>query len=101
MATTNEYHDYIISLLSPSATIRTRKMMGEYLLYYNDKLIGGMYDNRLLLKPAECLKNICPDGRYELPYDGAKEMFLVESEDTGEIIRLMDSVHEELYGGMK
>ncbi len=99
MATTKEYHEYITSLILPHANIRTRKMMGEYLLYYNDELIGGFYDNRFLLKPAKVLKILCPEGTYEIPYEGAKEMFLVGSEDVGEIMKLMDAVYDELYGG--
>ncbi len=101
MATTKEYHDFVTDLISPRANIRTRKMMGEYLLYYNDKHIGGFYDNRFLLKPVKELKEICPDGRYEIPYEGAKEMFLVESEDAGEIINLMNVVYDALYGDKK
>ena len=81
MPTGKEYMDYILDCLSGADDISSRAMMGEYVLYCRGKVIGGVYDNRLLIKPTESAKRLLPDAKYELPYEGAKEMLLVEDTD--------------------
>ena len=74
MASSQEYHDYVLELLAGVDGIRTRKMMGEY--------IGGIYGDELLLKPFECLDALFPDAQRRLPYEGSKTMMVVvDSED--------------------
>ena len=72
-------------------------MMGEYILYYRGKIVGGIYDDRLLVKPVKSAVSYMPDARYELPYDGAKKMLLVEEVDDREFLTgLFEVMYEEL-----
>lgn len=71
--------------------------MGEYILYYRGKLIGGIYDNRFLIKPTKSATALLPEARLELPYDGAKKMLLVDHlDDKALLSRLLQAVYEEL-----
>lgn len=97
MATTPEYKDFILDQLSGLAEIRCRPMMGEYLLYYQDKLFGGIYDNRLLVKPVPAAIACLPQPRYEIPYPGAKKMLLVEDpEDRTTLETLVQVLYDAL-----
>ena len=72
-------------------------MMSEYVLYYGGKVVGGVYDNRLLVKPTKSAKALMPDAEYQLPYEGAKEMLLVENiENRDFLIQLFEAMYEEL-----
>ena len=72
-------------------------MMGEYILYYRDKIIGGIYDDRFLIKPVKAAKALLPDAPYEIPYEGAKEMLLVtELDDRKFLAKLIDAMYAEL-----
>ena len=77
MATTKEFLAEILDRLSGLDGVTHRPMMGEYILYYNGKIIGGIYDNRLLVKPVKAAISCLPDAPYEFPYDGAKPMLRV------------------------
>lgn len=97
MASSKEYLDFVLEKLSGLDQIRTRPMMGEYILYYREKVIGGIYDNRLLLKPVKSVDEILPDGLYEAPYPGAKKMLLVEDlEDERLLAQLITAIYDEL-----
>lgn len=85
MATSNEYKDFILEQLDQLDNIATRKMMGEYLLYYNKVLIGGIYDNRLLLKIVETNEKY--NMKKQLPYLGAKPMYIIEELDNKEVLK--------------
>ncbi len=89
MATTPEYKDFILDQLSSLDGIRCRPMMGEYLLYVQDKLFGGIYDNRLLVKPLPTACSCLPNPQYETPYPGAKEMLLVEDPEDRATLELL------------
>ena len=84
MASSKAYLDFILEQLSGLEEATYRAMMGEYILYYRGKIVGGIYDDRLLVKPVKSAVSYMPDARYELPYDGAKEMLLVEEVDDRE-----------------
>ena len=84
MASSKAYLDFILEQLSGLEEVTYRAMMGEYILYYRGKIVGGIYDDRLLVKPVKSAASYMPDARYELPYDGAKEMLLVEEVDDRE-----------------
>ena len=72
-------------------------MMSEYVLYYGGKVVGGVYDNRLLAKPTKSAKALMPDAEYQLPYEGAKEMLLVENiENRDYLTQLFEAMYEEL-----
>ena len=78
MASDREYLDFILEQLSGLDGITYKQMMGEYILYYHGKIIGGIYDNRFLVKPTKSAAERMPDADRELPYEGAKEMLLVD-----------------------
>lgn len=61
-------------------------MMGEFIIYYQGKIVGGIYDDRFLIKPVKSAKTYMPTASYELPYDSAKEMLLVENVDSKEYL---------------
>lgn len=97
MATSKEYYDFIMEQLSGLENIRSRKMMGEYIIYCNDKIVGGIYDNRFLVKPTESARNFMPDAPLEFPYENAKEMLLVENVDDRHFLAvLLNAIAEEL-----
>lgn len=81
MASSKEYLEFILEQLSEPDEITYRAMMGEYILYYKGKIIGGIYDDRLLVNPVKSAVALMPDATYELPYEGAKEMLLVDDVD--------------------
>ena len=97
MASTKEYLDFVLEQLSGLEDINSRAMMGEYILYYKGKVFGGIYDDRLLVKPVPSAVKLMPDAPKELPYEGAKEMILVEDVDNREYLcELVESMWEEL-----
>ena len=97
MASTKEYLDYVLEQLSELDEVSFRAMMGEYILYYRGRIFGGIYDDRLLVKPVPIALKLMPDAVMELPYDGAKEMILVDDVDNREFLcRLIRSMWEEL-----
>jgi len=97
MASTKEYLDFVLEQLSELDEVSFRAMMGEYILYYRGRIFGGIYDDRLLVKPVPIALKLMPDAVMELPYDGAKEMILVDDIDNREFLcRLVRSMWEEL-----
>ena len=71
--------------------------MGEYIIYYRGKIVGGIYDDRLLVKPVKSAVSLMPTASYELPYEGAKEMLLVDNVDSKDFLtNLFDAMYEEL-----
>lgn len=83
MATGKEYLDFALEQCSG---LSARAMMGEYVLYYSGKVVGGIYDNRLLVKVAPSAVELMPKARRQLPYEGAKEMLLVENIEDGDFL---------------
>ena len=97
MASSKEYLEFIIEQLSELGEITYRAMMGEYILYYRSKIVGGIYDDRLLVKPVKSAISLMPDATYELPYEGAKEMLLVDDVDNKDFLtQLFNAMYEEL-----
>ena len=97
MASTREYLDFVLEQLSGLDELSSRAMMGEYILYYRGKIFGGIYDDRLLVKPVPMALRLMPDAEMELPYDGAKEMILVDNVDDRQFLyELVESMWEEL-----
>ena len=98
MATTKEYHDYVIECLNKAGEITSRKMMGEYCLYYNGKLFGDICDNCLLVKQTETSKRLLADCPLEYPYEGSKNlMFLVSEFENPELMKeLLEGMYKEL-----
>lgn len=97
MATNKEYLNFILEQLSELNDITYRAMMGEYIIYFQGKIVGGIYDNRFLVKPTKSAKALMPDAPFELPYEGAKEMLLVENVDNKNFLaKLFSSMYGEL-----
>lgn len=97
IASSKEYLDFILEQLSELEEITYRAMMGEYILYYRGKIVGGIYDDRLLVKPVKSAVSLMPDATYELPYEGAKEMLLVDDVDNKDLLtELFNTMYEEL-----
>ncbi len=97
MASSNEYLQFILEQLSGLDEITYRPMMGEFIIYYRGKIVGGIYDNRLLVKPVKPAASYMPVPTYEVPYEGAKEMLLVEEVDNREFLRgLFNAMYDEL-----
>ena len=97
MPSTQDYCDFVLDQLSLLSDITTRKMMGEYILYYKGKIFGGIYDNRFLVKPVEAAKKMMPDAPKEIPYPGGKKMLLVEDIDNREFLKeLIIAICDEL-----
>lgn len=97
MASSKEYLDFVLEQLSELEEITYRAMMGEYILYYRGKIVGGIYDDRLLVKPVKSAIALMPIATYELPYEGAKEMLLVDNIDSKEFLtKLFNAMYGEL-----
>lgn len=97
MASSKEYLNFILEQLSGLDGVTYRAMMGEYIIYYRGKIFGGIYDDRLLVKPVKSAREYMPDAPFELPYAGAKEMLHVENVDDREYLKgLFETVCDEL-----
>lgn len=97
MASSKAYLDFILEQLSELEAITYKAMMGEYIIYYQGKIVGGIYDDRFLVKPVKSAIKLMPNAEYELPYEGAKEMLLVDDVDNKEFMKdLLEAMYEEL-----
>ena len=97
MASSKEYLDFILDQLSGLDEISCRAMMGEYIVYYRGRIVGGIYDDRFLVKPTKSAVSMMPDADKELPYEGAKEMLLVDNVENREFLQeLLNAMYEEL-----
>ena len=97
MASSKEYLDFILEQLSGLEEITFRQMMGEYILYYRGKVIGGVYDDRFLVKQTKSALAMMPDADLELPYEGAKEMILVDDVENKDFLKeLIEAMYGEL-----
>ena len=97
MASSKEYLDFILEQLSELEDVSCRAMMGEYIIYYGGKIVGGIYDDRFLVKPTKSAVEKMPDASLEIPYEGAKEMLLVDDVENKEFLReLLEAMYDEL-----
>ena len=97
MASSKEYLDFILEQLSELNDVSYRAMMGEFIIYYRGKIVGGIYDDRFLVKPTKSAVAMMPNADMELPYDGAKEMLLVDDVDNKEFLtELLEVMYFEL-----
>lgn len=97
MASSKDYLEYALEQLSKAGDVTSRAMMSEYILYFRGKVIGGIYDNRFLVKPVQAARNMMPDAPEELPYDGAKPMLMVENIEDREFLKeLFEEMYDEL-----
>lgn len=97
MASSKEYLGFIMDQLSELEDISYKAMMGEYIIYYHRKVVGGIYDDRFLVKPTKSAAAMMPNADRELPYEGAKEMLLVDNVDNKEFLgELLNAMYVEL-----
>ena len=97
MASSKDYLEYILEQLSGLKDISYRAMMGEYIIYYRGKIVGGIYDDRFLVKPVKSAADMMPEADMEIPYEGAKEMLLVDNVENREVLReLLEAMYDEL-----
>lgn len=97
MASSREYLTFVLDQLSGLDGIAYHAMMGEFILYFRGRIAGGIYDDRLLVKPVPAALELIPDAPRELPYPGAKEMLLVEDVDDAEFLQtLFRAMYDEL-----
>ena len=97
MASTKEYLEYVLEQLSEVDGLRYRPMMGEYLIYCKNKLVGGVYDDRLLVKPTKSALALLPDAPREEPYPGGRPMLLVtEMENKRLLQELLEAMADEV-----
>ena len=97
MASSKEYLGFIMDQLSELEDISYKAMMGEYIIYYHRKIVGGIYDDRFLVKPTKSAAAMMPNADMELPYEGAKKMLLVDNVDDRDFLReLLEAAYEEL-----
>ena len=97
MASDREYLNFVLEQLSELEEIGYRAMMGEFIIYYRGKIVGGIYDNRLLVKPVQSAIDYMHNTKYEIPYEGAKEMLLVDNVDNKDYLSgLFNVMYEDL-----
>lgn len=97
MASDKEYLEFVLDQLSSLDDISYKTMMGEYIIYYRGKIIGGIYDDRFLVKPTKSAKQLMPEAQLEIPYEGAKEMLLVDDIDNRDSLNeLLNAMVDEL-----
>ncbi len=97
MPTSKSYLEFILEQLSGLQEINYRQMMGEYIIYYRDKIIGGIYDNRFLVKPVKSACEKMPEAPMQKPYEGAKEMLMVDNVDNRDFLtELILAMYDEL-----
>lgn len=97
MASSKGYLDFVLEQLSDLEDVSCRTMMGEYIIYYRGKVVGGIYDDRFLVKPTKSAVAMMPNAGMELPYDGAKEMLLVDNVENKDFLReLLEAMYKEL-----
>ena len=97
MASSRVYLEFILDQLSGLEEITYKSMMGEYILYYRGRVIGGIYDDRFLVKPTPSARSLMPEAKTELPYEGAKEMLLVNEVDNRAFLQeLLEAMYDEL-----
>lgn len=97
MASEKEYLEFIMEQLSDLDDVTYRAMMGEYIIYHKGKIVGGIYDDRFLVKPTKTALAMMPEAEKALPYEGSKEMLLVDKvEDRTFLQKLIEAIYEEL-----
>ena len=97
MASSKAYLGFVLEQLSELDDITSKAMMGEYIIFYRGRVVGGIYDDRFLVKPTKSARAMMPDADLELPYEGAKEMLLVDNVENREFLReLIEAMYAEL-----
>ena len=97
MASDKACLEFVLNVISEPDKVSYRSMMGEYIIYYGTKVVGGIYDNRFLIKPTKSAVEMMPDAKMELPYEGAGAMLRISDTEEGDFLRkLLKAVHDDL-----
>ena len=97
MSSTKEYLDFVLEQLSDLPDIDYRAMMGEFIIYYHGRVIGGIYDNRFLIKPTKSAKEILPNAPMETPYPKGSPMIMIPDIENRELlVQLFNAMYLEL-----
>ena len=96
MASAKEYLEFVLEQLSDLDGISYRSMMGEYIIYYDGKVVGGIYDDRFLVKQTKSALEILPEAPLEIPYEGAKEMLMIDVDNRELLNELIPKIAEDL-----
>ena len=97
MASSKAYLGFVLEQLSELDDITSKAMMGEYIIYYRGRVVGGIYDDRFLVKPTKSALTMMPNADMEVPYEGAKEMILVDDVENREFLgELLEAMYKEL-----
>ena len=96
MSSSKEFLDFVLDMLSDAGDVSVRPMMGEYVLYCHGVVVGGIYDDRFLLKPAKIARQLMPDAPTDIPYPGAKEMLVADVDDAELVCRAVEAIAAEL-----
>ena len=99
MPSTQKFRDHVVEQFKGELRVTTRKMMGEYILYADGKIFGGIYDDRLLVKPVPAAVAMLPGAKKQLPYEGAKPMLRITAEqieDSAFLVKLLDAMLPEV-----
>ena len=96
MASSKEYLEFVLGQLSELEGIKHRAMMGEYIIYFNGKVVGGIYDNRFLLKQTKSSTVLLSDAPLETPYDGAKKMLMPDIDNRELLIKVIPKIADEI-----
>ncbi len=97
MPSSKDYLDFVLEQLSGLEDISYKAMMGEFIIYYRGKIVGGVYDDRFLVKNVKSARDKMPEASLEFPYEGAKEMLLVEEVEDKDFLRdLLEAMYDEL-----
>lgn len=97
MSSSKEYLDFVLEQLSDLNDVTYRAMMGEYIIYYQGKIVGGIYDDKFLVKPTKSAIDMMPNATMEIPYKGAKQMLLVDEVDNKDfLVQLFNAMYDEL-----
>ena len=96
MASSKEYLEFVLEQLSDLNGISHRAMVGEYVIYYQGKVIGGIYDDRFLVKTTDSARRLLPNAIFELPYQGANEMILADADNRDLLNRLIPAIASDL-----
>lgn len=97
MSSSKDFLDFVLDQLSILPDITYRAMMGEYIIYYQGKIVGGIYDDKFLVKPTKSAIDMMPNATMEIPYKGAKQMLLVDEVDNKDfLVQLFNAMYDEL-----
>lgn len=102
MASSRDFLEFVLEQLSELPDVTYRAMMGEFIIYYHNTVVGGIYDNRFLVKPTESVRKILPNASMEIPYNGGKPMMLLDDIENPELLKCaLNAVYDDLSKSKK